>query len=117
MRALYADSRSRGSVNAISPGSRLRALWGDSPVGCGRSENSRENTWRPEGNYGRVMGDSIYAYDTVVGRRCYFTYRDSAGRKSTRRGFTSPTAGRRERERLMGRCTTASRVSTRVGGA
>ncbi|MGZ6568196.1 MAG: hypothetical protein ACXVE9_12425 [Solirubrobacteraceae bacterium] len=45
---------------------------------------------------------SIYAYQTREGTRYRFTFRDAAGKQSTRRGFTSRTAARRERERLMG---------------
>jgi hypothetical protein len=47
--------------------------------------------------------DSIYPYETQAGTRYRFVHRDSAGKQSQRRGFTSPTAARKERERLMGR--------------
>jgi hypothetical protein len=48
-------------------------------------------------------GDSIYAYETKQGTRYRFAYRDSRGKQSQKRGFTSRTAAKRERERLMGR--------------
>jgi hypothetical protein len=51
----------------------------------------------------RAMGDSIYRYQTADGERFYFKYRDPAGKQSTKRGFSSRAAARRERERLMGR--------------
>jgi integrase len=47
-------------------------------------------------------GDSIYAYETKQGTRYRFAYRDAAGKQSQRRGFTSRTAARKERQRLMG---------------
>jgi integrase len=46
---------------------------------------------------------SIYAYSTQAGTRYRFTYRDSAGKQTTKRGFRSRAAARKERERLMGR--------------
>lgn len=49
------------------------------------------------------MGDSIYAYETSEGTRYYFKYRDPAGKQSTKRGFTTRLAARRERERQMGK--------------
>src|SRR4051794_29962664 len=55
------------------------------------------------GTHARAMGDSVYAYETAHGTRYYFKYRDSSGKQSTKRGFTSATAARKERERLMGR--------------
>lgn len=45
---------------------------------------------------------SIYPYETRAGTRYRFTIRDPSGRQTTRRGFTSRTAARKERERLMG---------------
>ena len=46
---------------------------------------------------------SIYAYKTRAGTRYRFVFRDSRGKQTTRRGFTSRAAARKERERLMGR--------------
>lgn len=46
---------------------------------------------------------SIYAYETRAGTRYRFVFRDSGGKQTTKRGFTSRTAARKERERLMGR--------------
>jgi len=46
---------------------------------------------------------SIYPYETVAGTRWRFTYRDSAGKQTTKRGFPSRTAARKERERMMGK--------------
>ncbi|MGZ6589315.1 MAG: hypothetical protein ACXVHX_34225, partial [Solirubrobacteraceae bacterium] len=61
---------------------------------------------------------SIYAYQTREGTRYRFTFRDAAGKQSTRRGFTSRTAARRERERLMGSVHRgALRVSRETLGA
>ena len=42
------------------------------------------------------------------GTRYYFKYRKSDGRSATRRGFASPRAARRERERVV--------VSAAIGG-
>src|SRR4051794_5294631 len=50
-----------------------------------------------------AMGGSGYAYETAGGGRYYFKYRDSTGKQSTKRGFMSVTAARKERERLMGK--------------
>jgi integrase len=46
-------------------------------------------------------GDSIYAYETKEGTRYRFVYRDPAGKQSQKRGFTSRTAARRERQRII----------------
>ena len=46
-------------------------------------------------------GGGIYAYETRAGTRYYFKYRKSDGRSATRRGFASPRAARRERERVV----------------
>jgi len=46
-------------------------------------------------------GDSIYAYPTKQGVRYRFVYRDSSGKQSQKRGFTSRSAAKRERERLV----------------
>jgi integrase len=46
---------------------------------------------------------SIYPYATVDGIRYRFAYRDASGKQSTKRGFTSPAAARKARERLMGK--------------
>jgi len=45
----------------------------------------------------------VYPYETKAGRRWCFSYRDSAGKQAMKRGFSSPTAARKERERIMGR--------------
>jgi len=50
----------------------------------------------------RGANGSIYLYENAEGTRDRFSSRDAAGKQSNRRGFTSPTAARRERERLMG---------------
>ena len=52
---------------------------------------------------GRAMRGSIYPYETAAGVRYYVKYRDASGKQSTKRGFTTETAARRARERLMGR--------------
>ena len=52
---------------------------------------------------GRAVGDSIYPYETAEGTRYYYKYRDATGRGSSKRGFTSRQAARKDRERLMGR--------------
>lgn len=41
-------------------------------------------------------GDSIYEYETKEGTRYRFAYRDAAGNQSTKRGFTSRSAARKE---------------------
>jgi integrase len=46
---------------------------------------------------------SIYAYETRAGTRYRFTFRDDNGRQTTRRGFLTRAAARKERERLMGK--------------
>jgi integrase len=46
-------------------------------------------------------GDSIYAYETKEGTRYRFVYRDPSGKQSQKRGFTSRTAAKRERERII----------------
>jgi hypothetical protein len=50
----------------------------------------------------RGTKESIYAYKTKRGTRYRFVYRDSAGRQSTVRGFTSRSAARGAREKLLG---------------
>jgi hypothetical protein len=56
---------------------------------------------------------SIYAYETRAGTRFRFTFRDAGGRQTTRRGFESRAAARRERERRMGRVRAASTATWR----
>jgi integrase len=46
---------------------------------------------------------SIYAYKTNEGTRYRFAFRDASGKQTTKRGFRSRAAARRERERLMGK--------------
>jgi hypothetical protein len=53
---------------------------------------------RQRGNDG-----SIYSYETAEGTRWRFVFRDSRGRQSSRRGFTSRREAQRERERLLGK--------------
>lgn len=63
-------------------------------------------------------GDSIYAYETKQGTRYRFVYRDAAGKQSQKRGFTSHTAARRERQRLMSRVERGEvRISRETFGA
>jgi integrase len=45
---------------------------------------------------------NVYPYKTSAGVRWRYTFRDSRGRSSTKRGFTSKRAALRHRERLMG---------------
>jgi len=61
----------------------------------------------PERHVAR-SGEGIYPYETRQGTRYYFKYRKSDGRSATRRGFASPRAARRERERVV--------VSAAIGG-
>src|SRR4051794_11138094 len=56
-----------------------------------------------EGPRQRGLQGSIYAYATTAGTRYRFTFRDSTGRQVMKRGFSSQTAARKERERLMGK--------------
>ena len=51
----------------------------------------------------RGSDGSIYSYKTKDGTRWRFMFRDSRGRQSTRRGFTSRREAQRERERLLGK--------------
>jgi integrase len=46
-------------------------------------------------------GEGVYTYETRAGTRYYFKYRKSDGRSATKRGFSSPRAARRERERII----------------
>jgi integrase len=57
-------------------------------------------------------GDGIYPYETRAGTRYYFKYRKSDGRSATRRGFTSPRAARRERERTIVSASLGEQLST-----
>jgi hypothetical protein len=61
---------------------------------------------------GSRSGDGIYAYETREGTRYYFKYRKSDGRSATRRGFTSPRAARRERERVVVSAAMGEQTST-----
>jgi hypothetical protein len=60
----------------------------------------------------RRSGDGIYPYETRAGTRYYFKYRKSDGRSATRRGFTSPRAARRERERTVVSAAKGEQVSS-----
>src|SRR3954452_22033598 len=72
-------------------------------------DNSRDNSGATTTRRKRMAGParggqgSIYPYETVAGTRWRFTYRDSAGKQTTKRGFPSRTAARKERERMMGK--------------
>src|ERR1019366_8273169 len=57
-------------------------------------------------------GDGIYPYETRAGTRYYFKYRKSDGRSATRRGFASPRAARRERERTVVSAAMGEQLST-----
>jgi len=57
-------------------------------------------------------GDGIYPYETRAGTRYYFKYRKSDGRSATKRGFTSPRAARRERERTVVSAAMGEQLST-----
>ncbi|MGI8803924.1 MAG: tyrosine-type recombinase/integrase [Solirubrobacteraceae bacterium] len=57
-------------------------------------------------------GDGVYAYETRAGTRYYFKYRKSDGRSATRRGFESPRAARRERERTVVSAARGEQLST-----
>jgi len=61
---------------------------------------------------GSRAGDGIYAYETRQGTRYYFKYRKSDGRSATRRGFSSPRAARRERERVVVSAAMGEQTST-----
>jgi len=51
----------------------------------------------------RGASGSIYAYQTQAGTRCRFVFRDSRGTQTSRNGFLTRAAARKEREKLMGR--------------
>jgi integrase len=57
-------------------------------------------------------GDGIYPYETRAGTRYYFKYRKSDGRSATKRGFASPRAARRERERTVVSAAMGEQLST-----
>jgi integrase len=57
-------------------------------------------------------GEGIYAYETRQGTRYYFKYRKSDGRSATKRGFASPRAARRERERTVVSAAMGEQLST-----
>ena len=57
-------------------------------------------------------GDGIYPYETRAGTRYYFKYRKSDGRSATKRGFASPRAARRERERTVVSAALGEQLST-----
>jgi integrase len=57
-------------------------------------------------------GDGIYPYETRAGTRYYFKYRKSDGRSATRRGFATPRAARRERERTVVSAALGEQLST-----
>src|SRR3954452_3116588 len=71
------------------------------------SDNSATTIAQPEGARmapkQRGSDGSIYSYKTKDGTRWRFMFRDSRGRQSTRRGFTSRREAQRERERLLGK--------------
>lgn len=46
--------------------------------------------------------NSVYSYKTKAGTRWCFSYRDSTGRQSMKRGFLSKSEARKERDRLLG---------------
>src|SRR5271155_1940122 len=57
-------------------------------------------------------GKGIYPYETRQGTLYYFKYRKSDGRSATKRGFSSPRAARRERERMVVSASLGEQTST-----
>jgi hypothetical protein len=57
---------------------------------------------------------NIYSYETSEGTRWRYSYRDSRGRLSTKRGFLTERAAARDREERMGRVRQGTVVVSRM---
>jgi hypothetical protein len=62
----------------------------------------------------RSSTPNVYPYETSDGLRWRYSYRDSRGRLSTRRGFLSERAAARDREERMGRVRQGTVVVSRA---